>query len=161
MPRCQRVVERQARRVVAIHTEAASRTLRLAADAFVLATGIVVDDAIVVIENIERHMREFGKSAKVWDTKKVVIIPDHYIFTADSLSNRNVDILREFDEARFDSPQAFLAQLSPIPPRLYSIASSLAAHPNEVHLCVAIVRYETHAKRGAWARGLPDSAWSA
>jgi HAE1 family hydrophobic/amphiphilic exporter-1 len=29
----------------------------------VLATGIVVDDAIVVIENIERHMREFGKPA--------------------------------------------------------------------------------------------------
>ena len=30
----------------------------------VLATGIVVDDAIVVIENIERHMREFGKTAR-------------------------------------------------------------------------------------------------
>ena len=30
----------------------------------VLATGIVVDDAIVVIENIERHMREEGKSAQ-------------------------------------------------------------------------------------------------
>ena len=30
----------------------------------VLATGIVVDDAIVVIENIERHMREYGKSAR-------------------------------------------------------------------------------------------------
>jgi HAE1 family hydrophobic/amphiphilic exporter-1 len=29
----------------------------------VLATGIVVDDAIVVIENIERHMREEGKGA--------------------------------------------------------------------------------------------------
>ncbi len=29
----------------------------------VLATGIVVDDAIVVIENIERHMRESGKRA--------------------------------------------------------------------------------------------------
>ena len=40
--------------------------------------------------------REFGKAAKVWDSKKVVIIPDHYIFTADSMSNRNVDILREF-----------------------------------------------------------------
>jgi 3-isopropylmalate/(R)-2-methylmalate dehydratase large subunit len=40
--------------------------------------------------------REFGKNAKVWDRQKVVIIPDHYIFTADSMSNRNVDILREF-----------------------------------------------------------------
>jgi HAE1 family hydrophobic/amphiphilic exporter-1 len=29
----------------------------------VLATGIVVDDAIVVIENVERHMREQGKHA--------------------------------------------------------------------------------------------------
>jgi 3-isopropylmalate/(R)-2-methylmalate dehydratase large subunit len=40
--------------------------------------------------------REFGKNAKVWDKNKIVIIPDHYIFTADSLSNRNVDILRDF-----------------------------------------------------------------
>ncbi len=40
--------------------------------------------------------REFGKDARVWDPRKVVIIPDHYIFTADSKSNRNVDILREF-----------------------------------------------------------------
>src|SRR5215204_1608166 len=40
--------------------------------------------------------REFGKSARVWDRTRVVIIPDHYIFTADSRSNRNVDILRDF-----------------------------------------------------------------
>jgi 3-isopropylmalate/(R)-2-methylmalate dehydratase large subunit len=40
--------------------------------------------------------REFGNDAKVWDPKKVVVIPDHYIFTADSMSNRNVDILRDF-----------------------------------------------------------------
>src|SRR3954464_5879092 len=40
--------------------------------------------------------REFGATAKVWDASKVVIIPDHYIFTADSKSNRNVDILRDF-----------------------------------------------------------------
>ena len=40
--------------------------------------------------------REFGADGKVWDRHKVVIIPDHYIFTADSLSNRNVDILRQF-----------------------------------------------------------------
>ena len=40
--------------------------------------------------------REFGKTAKVWNRERVVIIPDHYIFTSDSKSNRNVDILREF-----------------------------------------------------------------
>ncbi len=40
--------------------------------------------------------REFGATAKVWDKHRVVIIPDHYIFTADSKSNRNVDILRDF-----------------------------------------------------------------
>ena len=32
--------------------------------AIVLATGIVVDDAIVVVENVERHMREYHKSAR-------------------------------------------------------------------------------------------------
>jgi 3-isopropylmalate/(R)-2-methylmalate dehydratase large subunit len=40
--------------------------------------------------------REFGPNARVWDRQKVVIMPDHYIFTADSKSNRNVDILRDF-----------------------------------------------------------------
>eukprot|EP00850_Spirogloea_muscicola_P015688 SM000122S25795 [mRNA] locus=s122:357929:362936:+ [translate_table: standard] len=40
--------------------------------------------------------KEFGRDAKVWDPEKIVIIPDHYIFTADERANRNVDILREF-----------------------------------------------------------------
>jgi sulfite reductase (NADPH) flavoprotein alpha-component len=57
-----------------------------------------------------------------------------------------VDILREFNEARFESPAAFLAQLSPVVPRLYSIASSLQAHPGEVHLCITVVRYTTHSR---------------
>jgi 3-isopropylmalate/(R)-2-methylmalate dehydratase large subunit len=38
----------------------------------------------------------FGKDAKVWDPDRVVIIPDHYIFTANEQAHRNVDILREF-----------------------------------------------------------------
>ncbi len=39
---------------------------------------------------------QFGKDAKVWDPDKIVIIPDHYIFTADARAHRNVEILREF-----------------------------------------------------------------
>ncbi|MEI6970102.1 MAG: 3-isopropylmalate dehydratase large subunit [bacterium] len=40
--------------------------------------------------------QEFGKDARVWDKSKVIIIPDHYIFTRDEMSHRNVDILRAF-----------------------------------------------------------------
>ena len=39
---------------------------------------------------------EFGEDAQVWDKNKLVIIPDHYIFTEDKYANRNVDILRAF-----------------------------------------------------------------
>eukprot|EP00210_Caulerpa_lentillifera_P008314 g7933.t1 len=40
--------------------------------------------------------KEFGKDAEVWDPEKIVLIPDHYIFTDDPRANRNVDMLREF-----------------------------------------------------------------
>ncbi|KAG0620167.1 hypothetical protein M758_4G194800 [Ceratodon purpureus] len=40
--------------------------------------------------------KEFGQNAKVWDREKIVLIPDHYIFTSDERANRNVDILRDF-----------------------------------------------------------------
>jgi len=39
---------------------------------------------------------KFGKNAKVWDKDRVVIIPDHYIFTADEMCHRNVQTLRDF-----------------------------------------------------------------
>ncbi|KAL9256645.1 3-isopropylmalate dehydratase large subunit, chloroplastic-like protein [Drosera capensis] len=40
--------------------------------------------------------KEFGDNAKVWDREKIVVIPDHYIFTSDERANRNVDILRDY-----------------------------------------------------------------
>jgi 3-isopropylmalate/(R)-2-methylmalate dehydratase large subunit len=40
--------------------------------------------------------KNFGSNAKVWDTEKVVVIPDHYIFTHDAMANRNVDVIRAF-----------------------------------------------------------------
>jgi 3-isopropylmalate/(R)-2-methylmalate dehydratase large subunit len=40
--------------------------------------------------------KHFGSTAKVWDREKVVVIPDHYIFTKDAMANRNVDVLRDF-----------------------------------------------------------------
>lgn len=40
--------------------------------------------------------KNFGASARAWDPNKVVIIPDHYIFTANAQAHRNIDILRDF-----------------------------------------------------------------
>ena len=44
--------------------------------------------------------KEFGEGAKVWDRDRVVIVPDHYIFTADQKCHRNIQILRDFVKAQ-------------------------------------------------------------
>jgi 3-isopropylmalate/(R)-2-methylmalate dehydratase large subunit len=44
--------------------------------------------------------KEFGADAKVWDKNRVVIFPDHYIFTKNEQARRNVDILREFSDEK-------------------------------------------------------------
>lgn len=82
---------------------------------------------------------------------RLMEIVDHPDALNDYIDTRDyVDVLKEFTAARFETPQAFLAQLSPVVPRLYSIASSPLVHPTEAHLCIAVVRYETHgrAKKG-------------
>ncbi len=69
-----------------------------------------------------------------------------------------VDILMEFKEAKFETPAEFVAQLTPSAPRLYSIASSPLVHAGEAHLCVAVVRYDTHgrSKKGLASGFLAD-----
>ena len=57
-----------------------------------------------------------------------------------------IDFLLHFPSIKF-TPADFVALLSRLQPRLYSIASSLKAHPGEVHLTVAVVRYESHDRR--------------
>ncbi len=49
---------------------------------------------------------EFGEKAKVWDKNKLVIFPDHYIFTKNPHANRNVEILRQF-AADYDLPNYY------------------------------------------------------
>jgi len=61
------------------------------ADVDVLLTHDVCGPGTIGV--FEEH---FGKGAKVFDPEKIVIIPDHYIFTADARCHRNVEILREF-----------------------------------------------------------------
>jgi sulfite reductase (NADPH) flavoprotein alpha-component len=56
------------------------------------------------------------------------------------------------------APQTFVALLRPLQPRLYSIASSAAFAPDEVHICLAPLRYQLHAtdRRGVASAYLAD-----
>jgi sulfite reductase (NADPH) flavoprotein alpha-component len=57
-----------------------------------------------------------------------------------------IDFLHGHSSIRF-TPEEFVKLLRKLQPRLYSIASSQKAHPNAVHLTVAIVRYESHGRQ--------------
>ena len=56
-----------------------------------------------------------------------------------------IDLLHAHPAAKFP-PTEFVALLKKLQPRLYSISSSPRAHPGEVHLCVGVVRYDSHGR---------------
>lgn len=57
-----------------------------------------------------------------------------------------LDLLRDFGPWNADEKQ-FLSVLRKIPVRLYSIASSLKANPDEVHLTIGALRYDAHGRK--------------
>ena len=75
---------------------ASGKSIVQAGDNIWVNADVLLTHAVCGPGTIGVFKREFGAKAKVWDRNRVVIIPDHYIFTADSKSNRNVDILRDF-----------------------------------------------------------------
>lgn len=56
-----------------------------------------------------------------------------------------IDLLLENSSAKF-TPEEFIATQKKLNIRLYSISSSQKAHPDEVHLTVATVRYHSHGR---------------
>ncbi len=56
-----------------------------------------------------------------------------------------IDLLLENPTAKFEA-QEFVSALKKLNIRLYSISSSLKAHPEQVHLTVATVRYTSHGR---------------
>ncbi|MGX6445043.1 assimilatory sulfite reductase (NADPH) flavoprotein subunit [Neobacillus sp. K501] len=56
-----------------------------------------------------------------------------------------LDLVRDFGPWN-TSPQEFVSILRKMPSRLYSIASSLTANPDEVHLTIGAVRYDAHGR---------------
>ncbi|MFL3657319.1 MAG: sulfite reductase flavoprotein subunit alpha [Opitutales bacterium] len=68
-----------------------------------------------------------------------------------------VDVVKDYPAASF-SASDFVSFLRPLAGRLYSIASSILAHPNEVHLTVGTVRYEAFGreKKGVCSTFISD-----
>jgi len=90
-----------------------------------------------------KKFNEFAKADKLTD----LLLPANRDAFADYLWGRElIDLFLEFPQPGM-SADDFVGLLRPMPPRLYSIASSIKAHEEQVHLTVAIVRYDTHGRK--------------
>ena len=94
-------------------------------------------------EALLRHYTVTRPTRKLFELLKLRVPDDD----AGPDERQVLDLLMSF-EARHPKPQRFVECLSPLQPRLYSIASSLLAHPDQVHLTVGVVRYVMKGGRG-------------
>jgi sulfite reductase (NADPH) flavoprotein alpha-component len=75
-----------------------------------------------------------------------LIDPEAKSVMEDWIDGREVlDILQAYPQARFTADE-LVKVLRKLQPRLYSIASSPKAFPEDIHLTVAIVRYDLHGR---------------
>jgi len=87
-----------------------------------------------------------GKATQAHEKAKLegFLAPESKEVLATWLDEREfIDLLVEFPSAKL-TPQELVDHMRKLMPRLYSIASSPRAHPQEIHLTVAIVRYESN-----------------
>ena len=117
-------------------------------------------------------------TAQVWDPEKIILIPDHYIFTEDERANRNVDIIRYLSrpcEMLRRAPQAASqqpsCQLSSCP--INSIASCsagicwqsstcclLAGFLPSVNMCCRVSFCLANSLRSSYSRNFTSSTGS-
>jgi sulfite reductase (NADPH) flavoprotein alpha-component len=119
-------------------------TITLGEESIVLKEALMNRLACTVLSKIQiKKFNEFAQSDKLNDLLQIA--------NKDSLvdymwGRELIDLFLEFPQTGM-SAQDFVGLLRPMPPRLYSIASSLSAHSEEVHLTVAVVRYEGNGRK--------------
>lgn len=126
-----------------------------------LDEGRVLRDALLTDFEVTTLTRPFLKQWAEWSQAtelQRLLGEDARDELRDWLHGRQlIDVVEQFPVEGIDAAQ-FAAALRKLPPRLYSIASSQAAASDEVHLTVAVVRYETHgrARNGVTTSYLAD-----
>ena len=93
-----------------------------------------------------KFLRAIAERASAAPTLKYLLAPDRkhdletYVWGMEI-----IDFLLEHPSARF-APEQFVTLLTKLQPRLYSVASSLKAYPDQVHFIVDVVQYESHGR---------------
>jgi len=82
--------------------------------------------------------------AKLTNRPDIAALAEPEKFTAFADDRQLIDLFEIYSEKL--KPEQLYALLRPLPGRLYSVASSLAAHPGEAHILVGAVRWNSHGK---------------
>jgi sulfite reductase (NADPH) flavoprotein alpha-component len=100
--------------------------------------------ACTVLSKIQiKKFNEFANSSKLDELLKL----ENKEALIDYMWGRElIDLFSEYPQNGM-SVEDFVSLLRPMPPRLYSIASSISAHPEEVHLTVAVVKYDSYGRK--------------
>ena len=114
-------------------------TVQIGEDSLVLKNALMHRLACTVLSKIQ--IKKFNEIAQTEELTDLLQIANKDALVDYMWGRELIDLFLEFPQTGI-SAQDFVDLLRPMPPRLYSIASSLAAHPEEVHLTVAVVRYE-------------------
>jgi sulfite reductase (NADPH) flavoprotein alpha-component len=83
--------------------------------------------------------------AKLTGRSDVVSLGETEAFKGFAADRQLVDLFAEFPETL--TQDQLLGLLRPLPPRLYSVASSTKAHAGETHLLVSAVRWQSHERQ--------------
>lgn len=105
----------------------------------------------------KNFMKQYQELVKSDELEK--LIGDADALSEYTWGRQVIDLLIEYPHS-FANAGAFLEILNKLQPRLYSISSSPKAHPDEVHVTVGAVRYNSHGRerKGVCSTFLADEA---
>ena len=120
------------------------------ADQVLRAVGLQADGSLLLkvltgydITTLSRALVEnYAKLTGRADVKKLL---EGDAYAKFSFDRQLVDLFEAYPEKL--TAEQLLSVLRPLPGRLYSVASSLKAHPGEAHLLVGAVRWSSHGKK--------------
>ena len=134
-----------------------SEEVRMGEEILSLCDALTNRLACTVLSKIQ--IKKFNQLAQAEQLDEL-LQPDNRDAFAQYLWGRElIDLFLEFPQQGICA-EDLVGLLRPMPPRLYSIASSIKAHEEQVHLTVAIVRYQSHGRKreGVCSSYLADRA---